>query len=400
MIEAEGGGAVAAGGGTVACDWLIVGAGIAGASLAYRLAPHGSVAVLEREPRPGMHSTGRSAALYLESYGPPQVRALTVAGRDFLFSPPAGFAGHPVLSPRGALTVAMAEQRAALREEFEAVRELSPLARLVNGAEARSLVPVLRESVTGGLLEPDAMDIDVDALLQGYLRGARRYGAAIECGVAIESIGRAAGPGSDWLVSSGSRSWRAPVLVDAAGAWADEVARMAGIAPIGLQPKRRTAFLFAPPAGLDPRGWPAFISADESFYVKPDAGQLLGSPANADPVAPHDVVAEELDVAIGIDRIRQWTTLEIRRPSHTWAGLRSFVSDGGLVGGFDPDAPGFFWLAAQGGYGIQSSAGMSEACAALARGLPLPARLADLGLSEALLGPARLLRASPTSPAS
>lgn len=378
----------------VGCDWLIIGAGIAGASLAWRLAPHGRVVVLEREPRPGMHSTGRSAALYLESYGPPQVRALTLAGREFLFSPPPGFAEHAVLTPRGALTVAMAAQREALQAHHEVVRALSPLARRLDAAETRAMVPVLRDTVIGGVLEPDAMDIDVDGLLQGYLRGARRQGAVVECDVAIASIERTGGPGSDWRVSDGTRSWRAPVLVNAAGAWADLVAGTAGVAPIGLQPKRRSAFLFAPPAGVDARAWPAFISADESFYVKPDAGMLLGSPANADPVAPHDVVAEELDVATGIDRIQQWTTLEIRRPSHTWAGLRSFVADGGLVGGFDPDAPGFFWLAAQGGYGIQSSAGMSEACAALARGLGLPQRLLDLGLSEAALGPARL-RAGP-----
>lgn len=372
------------------CDWLIIGAGIAGASLAWRLAPHGKVVILEREAAPGMHSTGRSAALYLESYGPPQVRALTLAGRDFLFGPPAGFSEVPILSPRGALTVATAALRAELDQQYEVVRALSPLARRVEAAEARAMVPVLRDSVIGGVLEPDAMDIDVDALLQAWLRGARRAGAVLECGVEVVSIERVAGPGSDWRVGDGRRSWRAPVVVDAAGAWADEVAARAGVGPIGLQPKRRSAFVFAPPVGVASHTWPAFIAADESFYVKPDAGQLLGSPANADPVPPHDVVAEELDVAIGIDRIQAWTTLEIRRPSRTWAGLRSFVADGGLVGGFDPDASGFFWLAAQGGYGIQSSAGMSEACAALVRGQPLPGKFADLGLGEAMLSPARL----------
>jgi D-arginine dehydrogenase len=390
--------AASAGNEQVHCDWLIVGAGIAGASLAYRLAPRGRVVVLEREPRPGMHSTGRSAALYMESYGPPQVRALTVAGRGFLFAPPVGFAEHPVLSPRGALTIGMAEHRGQLDEHFELVKALSGQAQRLEAAETRALIPVLRDGVIGGVLEPDAMDIDVDALLQGYLRGARQQGARLDCGVGIRSIERAAGAGSDWLVGDGGRSWRAPVLVNAAGAWADVVAGLAGVAPIGLQPKRRSAFLFAPPAGLDTRRWPSFIAADESFYIKPDAAMLLGSPANADPVPPHDVVAEELDIAIGIDRIQAWTTLEIRRPSHTWAGLRSFVADGGLVGGFDPDVAGFFWLAAQGGYGIQSSAGMSEACAALARGLPLPARIADLGTSEAALGPARL-RSAGSSPA-
>jgi len=376
--------------GQQSCDWLIIGGGIAGASLAWRLAPHGRVVVLEREAAPGMHSTGRSAALYLESYGPPQVQALTLAGRDFLFTPPAGFCEHPVLSARGALTIATADQRALLDAQYESARALSPSVRRLDAAETHRLVPVLRESVIGSVLEPDAMDIDVDALLQAYLRGARRMGVVVECNAPVVSIERTGGPGSDWRVGDGRRSWRAPVVVNAAGAWADEVAALAGVAPIGLQPKRRSAFVFAPPPGVDVQGWPAFIAVDESFYVKPDAGQLLGSPANADPVPPHDVVAEELDVAIGIDRIQTWTTLEIRRPARTWAGLRSFVPDGGLVGGFDPEAAGFFWLAAQGGYGIQSSAGMSEACAALVQGQPLPARFGELGLTERALGPARL----------
>lgn len=247
---------------------------------------------------------------------------------------------------------------------------------------------MLREDVVdGGVLEPDAFDIDVNALLQGFLRGVRAHGGTLECGVEVRAIAR---EGVDWVVGDGLRRWRAPVLVDAAGAWADRVAALAGVAPLGLQPKRRSAFLFRPPETLDVRRLPAIVAVDESFYVKPDAAMLLGSPANADPVPPHDVVAEELDVATGIDRIERFTTLGIRRPTHVWAGLRTFASDGGLVGGFDPRVPGFFWCAGQGGYGIQSSPAMGEACAALARGRPLPGRLVDLGLGEAALGPDRL----------
>lgn len=373
---------------TVACDWIIVGAGIAGASLAYRLAPHGRVMLLERESQPGYHATGRSAALYLESYGPPQVRALTLGSRGFFVDPPPGFAERPILSPRGALTIGTAQQRALLDRHYESVRALGIAVRRLDAHEARARVPVLREDVVaGGVFEPDAMDIDVDLLLQGYLRGARRAGAVLACGVAVSAAER---HGDDWIVSDGRRSWRAPVIVDAAGAWADEVAVLAGVAPLGVQPKRRSAFLFRGPEELDTRRLPCFVAVDESFYVKPDAAMLLGSPANADPVAPHDVVAEELDVALGIDRIEHFTTLRIRRPTHVWAGLRSFVADGGLVGGFDGRARGFFWLAGQGGYGIQTSAAMSEACAALVRGRALPQHLLDLGASEAALGPARL----------
>lgn len=370
------------------CDWLIVGGGIAGASLGYFLAPHGRVVVLEREPQPGYHATGRSAALYLESYGPPQVRALTLASRPFLEHPPQGFVDRPVLTPRGALTIGTVQQQALLDRRLDEIRALGIEARRLDAAATLARVPVLRpEVVSGGLLEPDAMDMDVDLLLQGFVRGMRRHGGVLETRVEVNEVRR---EGADWLVSDGKRRWRAGVLVNAVGAWADEFAGLAGVARIGLQPKRRSAFVFQPPEGLDPRSLPAFLAADESFYVKPDAGMLLGSPANADPVVAHDVVAEELDIAIGIDRIQAFTTLEIRRPARTWAGLRSFVADGGLVGGFDPVAPGFFWLAAQGGYGIQTSAAMGEACAALVRGLPLPARVQEVGLGEADLAPARL----------
>jgi len=178
--------------------------------------------------------------------------------------------------------------------------------------------------------------------------------------------------------------------VNAAGAWCDVVGRLAGAAPIGLVPKRRSAFVFAPPPGLAVARWPAFVDVAETWYVKPDAGRLLGSPANADPVEPHDVQPEELDIALAIDRIEAMTTLKIVRPQRTWAGLRSFVVDGDLVGGFDAEQPGFFWLAAQGGYGIQTSAAMGAACAALAAGEPIPEGIARFGVTEAMLSPNRL----------
>jgi D-arginine dehydrogenase len=247
---------------------------------------------------------------------------------------------------------------------------------------------VLRpDRVIGAVLEPDAKDMDVHAIHQGYLRGLRRAGGSVVCDAEVAAVARVDG---HWEVQSRAGTWRAPVVINAAGAWCDTIAALAGVPAIGLQPKRRSAFTFAPPAGVDVRHWPCLISADETWYVKEDAGMLLGSPANADPVPPQDVQPEELDIALAIDRIQQMTTLEIRRPARTWAGLRSFVADGDLVGGFDPAAPGFFWLAAQGGYGIQTSAAMGEACAALARGLPLPQRIAEFGLTEPMLSPARL----------
>jgi D-arginine dehydrogenase len=373
---------------TQQADFVIVGGGIAGASVGYFLAPHARVVLLERESQPGYHSTGRSAALFLESYGTPQVRALTRASRAFLDAPPAGFAEHPVLGPRGCLLVASPGQEQLLQEHWELLRSMTPNARRLTAAEALDRVPVLRaDRVIGAVLEPEANDMDVHAIHQGYLRGLRRAGGTIACDAEVTGLERQDG---EWLVATRAGTWRAPVVINAAGAWCDVVAALAGVPTIGLQPRRRSAFTFAPPPGVDARHWPCLISADETWYVKQDAGMLLGSPANADPVEPQDVQPEELDIALAIDRIQQMTTLEIRRPARTWAGLRSFVADGDLVGGFDPAVPGFFWVAAQGGYGIQTSPAMGEACAALARGLPLPQRIADFGLTEAMLSPARL----------
>jgi D-arginine dehydrogenase len=373
---------------TQGVDFVIIGGGIAGASIGYFLAPHGRTVLLEREAQPGYHSTGRSAALFLESYGTPQVRALTRASRAFLAAPPPGFSEHPVLGPRGCLFVAAPGQEAELEAHWELLRAMAPNARRLNPSQALELVPVLRpDRVIGAVLEPDAKDMDVHAIHQGYLRGLRRAGGSVVCDAEVAAVARV---DAHWEVQSRAGTWRAAVVINAAGAWCDAIAALAGVPAIGLQPKRRSAFTFAPPAGVDVSHWPCLISADETWYVKEDAGMLLGSPANSDPVPPQDVQPEELDIAMAIDRIQQMTTLEIRRPARTWAGLRSFVSDGDLVGGFDPAAPGFFWLAAQGGYGIQTSAAMGEACAALARGLPLPQHIADFGLTAQMLGPARL----------
>lgn len=369
-------------------DFLIIGAGIAGASTGYFLAPHGKTLLLERESQPGYHSTGRSAALYIVTYGTPQVRALTAASRAFFDAPPAGFAEHPLLSPRGELVVDFGGDAAELQRQYEDGKTSVAEVRLLDADQACALVPVLRrDKVRGAMLDPSAADIDTDALHQGYLRGIRQQGGEIHCSREVTAISR---DGDAWRVDCGEQQYRARVLVNAAGAWCDEIARLAGVAPIGLVPKRRAAFTFNAPEGVDCHAWPGVVSLDESFYFKPDAGLLLGSPANADPVEPHDVQPEELDIALGIYQIEEHTTLAIRRPTHTWAGLRSFVADGDLVGGYDPQAPGFFWCAAQGGYGIQTSAAMGQACAALIRGEPLPEHLRQFGLSAEMLSPARL----------
>lgn len=369
-------------------DFLIVGAGIAGASVGYWLAPHGRVVLLERESQPGYHSTGRSAALFMESYGTPQVRALTLASRAFLESPPDGFTDHPVLGERGAMMVAVHGQEQALQAHWNLLRAMSPRARLLDAAGACEVTSVLRrDRLLGAVLEPDAVDMDVHAIHQGFLRGIRHHGGSIVCDAEVAGLDRAAGV---WRVQAGGQTYEAPVVLNAAGAWAGRVGTMAGARSIGLQPRRRSAFIFAPPPGIPSASWPLTAGVAEDWYFKPDAGMLLGSPANADPVEPHDVQPELMDIATAIDRIQQITTLVIQRPTHTWAGLRSFVPDGDLVGGWDPLRPGFFWVAGQGGYGIQTSPAMGEACAALARGLPLPPRIAGFGLDATMLAPHRL----------
>lgn len=369
-------------------DYLIIGAGIAGASIAYWLAPHASVMLLEREAQPGYHSTGRSAALYMASYGPPQVRALTCASRAFFDHPPAGFTEHPLLTPRGALFIARPDQLDELDAHEAIVRSVTDQVQRLSAEQACVMVPVLRaDQVAGAVYEADASDIDVHALHQGFLRGARAAGARLLCDAEVMGLSYAE---QQWQVATSQGQLRARVVINAAGAWADVIGQMAGASAIGLVPKRRSAFTFAADSGSDSAAWPMFMSVDESFYVKPDAGLLLGSPANADPVAPHDVQAEELDIAIAIDHIQNTTSLQIRRPSHVWAGLRSFVEDGSFVAGFDPDLEGFFWAAGQGGYGIQTAPAAGETYAALVRGLPVPQHAADFGVSAAALGRERL----------
>ncbi len=369
-------------------DVLIIGAGMAGASAAYFLAQqHQRVLLLERESQPGYHATGRSAAMYVETYGNATVRAITTASKPFYLQPPAGFSDYPLLTPRGALIVGTAADREALRTAFVQRQTLVPNVQWWTSAQIVQRVLLIRpEFADCGIFEPDAMDMDVHAIHQGFLRGAKASGAHLRCDAGVTHIARAPG---GWRVTTPVGEFFAPVLVNAAGAWCDELALLADVASIGLSPKRRTAFTVDAPAGSDISAWPLVINAQESFYFKPDAGVLLLSPANEDPVSPQDVQPEELDVAIAVDRIETATLLPIRRIKRQWAGLRSFVADKTPVAGFAPDAPGFFWLAGQGGYGIQTAPAMGELVAALVQGLPMPPALAALGICAADLAPGR-----------
>lgn len=370
-------------------DTVVLGAGIAGASLAWHLSAQQRVALLEREDLPGRHATGRSAAMFIESYGPAAVRALTRASRRFYSHPPASFTDLPLLSPRATLYAVGPGQMDLLARSRDELLPACPELRQLSVAQALALAPCLRADwLQAGLLDPTAMDIDVQALHQGYLRGFKRQGGRLITSAQLLTPAR---HGKSWrLPLADGRCLQAGTVVNASGAWADATAALFGAPPVGLAPRRRSAFTFDAPAGLDCRAWPAVVGIDESWYFKPDAGRLLGSPANADPSHAHDVMPEELDIAQGIARIEAATTLRIFRPASTWAGLRSFVADGEPVIGADPDCAGLFWLAGQGGYGIQSADGAARLAAAWLLGRPLADDLRASGLDlAALLGPAR-----------
>jgi D-arginine dehydrogenase len=360
-------------------DIAIIGGGIAGASVAAELARTHRVVMLEREEFPGYHSTGRSAALFSEIYGNGIVRALSRASRDFFHAPPSGFAQNRLLKQRGSLYIARLEQVHRL-ESFAAKGDMAGSIQRITREEALHACPILRpDHVSAALIEKDSSDVDVDALHQGYLRQFRALGGTLVVNADVQSLAHRAG---QWSVEVGGNTFRAPIVVNAAGAWADSVAEIAGGSQLGIQPCRRTAVLIELPDGMSPDSWPMVIDIEETFYFKPDAGLLLISPADETPVDACDVQPEELDVAIAIDRVEDATSLKITRTRKRWAGLRSFAPDRSPVIGFDAVMPGFFWLAGQGGYGIQTAPAASKLAACLLRGETLPAELACIGVPE------------------
>jgi D-arginine dehydrogenase len=367
-------------------DVIVIGAGIAGASVAAHLAETRRVVLLEREDRAGYHSTGRSAALFTEIYGNTTIRALTRASRKFLFDPPAGFAEGPLVRPRGCLYIASQSQLQAL-QAFAALPDVAPATRALAVHEAHALCPILREGyVAAALFEPDSSDIDVSALHQGYLRLFRRRAGRLVTNEPVEALEHGAG---GWTVQAAAERFTAPIVVNAAGAWADEVATLAGVTRIGLQPRRRTAVLVDPPRGMDISRWPFVNDAQEQFYFKPEAGSLFLSPADETPVEPSDVQPDEWDIAVAVERVEAVTTLQVTRPKARWAGLRTFAPDRTPVAGFSDEESGFFWLAGQGGYGIQTAPALSRAAAALILGAPLPEDLPDLHAELPALSPGR-----------
>jgi D-arginine dehydrogenase len=344
-------------------DVVVIGAGMAGASIAAFLSERCRVALIEAEEQPGYHTTGRSAALWTANYGPPDVRLLTRLSREFFETPPNGFATIPLLRQRRVLFLATAAQQPELDQTLAEGVGL----RRITVAEATAMLPALRDGYTfAAAVEDDAFDMDVNAIHQGFLKQLRLEEGELALRNRAGRITREAGV---WHVETSSGAvFEAPTIVNAAGAWGDEVAELAGVSPIGLTPKRRTAAI-VDPSPWDAEHWPMVLDAGENWYARPEARtRLMVSPADETPVHPHDVRPEEIDIATGIDRMQQALDITVRRVEHSWAGLRTFTPDGSLAFGWDNDVGGFFWCVGQGGYGIQTAPAAGRLAADLVLG--------------------------------
>jgi D-arginine dehydrogenase len=331
-------------------DTIVIGAGIAGATCAAHLSADHKVALIEAEEAAGYHTTGRSAAIWIQNYGPPDVQVLTGLSRGFFESPPDGFADVPLMSPRAVVFLAPEEQAAHLSRLLDEGIGLQEIAI----SKLREMVPALKpDYAVRAAIETDAFDMDVAALHQGFLRLLRARGGVLALRSRAGRIGREAGL---WQVEvSGGAVYRAKTIINAAGSWGDEVADIAGVGRIGLTPKRRTGVVIDPKPFL-PTDWPMMNDVDHTWYCRPEARtKLMLSPADETDDVPHDVQPDELDVAIAVDRMQQALDIEVRRVEHSWAGLRTFTPDRSLAFGWDARAEGFMWCVGQGGYGIQTA---------------------------------------------
>lgn len=372
-------------------DFIVIGGGIAGLSAAARLALHGQVVVLEAEEAVGYHSSGRSAAFYHFGLGNPLVRGLTAWSRPFFDAPPAGFTEVPLATPKAALFIATDPMRAELDDLGAEMRRFTDTVETADEAAMRALCPALKfgeGGIVAGLVDHGGRSLDADALLQGFARQARSRGTVR----VRHRIARLDRSGSGWTATTeAGDSYSAPIVVNAAGAWADHVAALASVAPIGLQPRRRTIIVFDPPEGVDVRNWPFIKTPGDVFYILPQGNRLLACPNDETDTPPCDAQPEEYDVALAAHLVEEFTTLPQPRLTGRWAGLRSFVKDRMPVAGFAPDAPGFFWLAGQGGFGLQTSPAMSALAEALITGSDWPSGLAELGVTAKGVGPERLV---------
>jgi D-arginine dehydrogenase len=371
-------------------DAIVIGGGIAGASVAHALSRDAKVLTLEVETQPGYHSTSRSAAVVSLAYGPKTWQILTAASAAFYLSPPAGFSHAPLTRPLGALYLARSGEERALQDQASELAQRGVACELIAPSVAKDLVPVVHvEQFQLGLHEPGCVNLDASALLHGYLNGAKARNAELILGTGPLAIERTKGA---WHISYRDARVTAPTLVNAAGAWAGEVATAAGISDRRVRPFRRTAITFEPPQGYDARRWPMTFDVGETWYFKPEGRHIMMSPCDLTPTPPCDAQPEELDVAVAIDRIETVSSMKVGRLNSRWAGLRTFAADHEAVIGPDPDNPAFVWYAGQGGSGVMGSWAGGEACAALTLGRQLPPAVSDLGLTIGMISPARLPR--------
>jgi D-arginine dehydrogenase len=342
---------------------IVIGGGIAGCSLAGALSAQRQVLVLEREAQPAYHASGRSAAIYIEPYSSDPIFALTLGTLPFLLNPPEGFAEAPLLTPRGYLLLAPKGSEAEVDAYLENWAHRCTDLEEISLEAAHGLLPVLRQGYAGrAVYDRNALAMDTHGMIQGYLRQVKAGGGRFQGGAEVVGIEKF---GDTFTVSlaSGAR-FEAPVVVNAAGAWASAVGALAGASPLRLSPLRRSAALISGPEGADVRAWPAVSSLQKSFYFKPEGGELMVSPADETPFDACDAYPDDYDLAVGIARAEECADLKVQRINSSWAGLRTFSDDGQPIYGFDPTLPGFYWCAGQGGTGFQTAAGGAAWCAA------------------------------------
>ena len=375
-------------------DVAVIGGGIAGTSVAAELSKDRRVLLLEMESQPGYHTTGRSAAVYAAVYGPSPIRALTRASRAFFASPSTGHFNTALFRPRPIMMIARQEQAFALDQTIAEVGVMTPVER-INESAIRKLNPLVKTGyASAAMLDMSGEDIDVAALHQGYLRQFRYFGGDLRCNATVLGLTHT---GRDWQINTGVGEFTVDTIVNAAGAWAEHIGGLAQAESIGLMPKRRTAAIVAAPIELAPdtlASLPITIDIEENFYLKPDAGRLLISPADETPSPACDAQPEDMDIALCVERIEEAFDLQVHRIESKWAGLRSFVADKCPVVGYSTTAPAFFWLAGQGGYGIQTAPALARLAASQVLQRPMPEDIAAEGVDLSEIDPSRLAKSA------
>ncbi|MGV6853406.1 MAG: NAD(P)/FAD-dependent oxidoreductase [bacterium] len=377
----------------ILCDYLVIGAGMAGASIAYELQKTAQVLLVEMEPVPGYHATGRSSALYDPSYGIEPVRKMTLASRAFLDNPPDEFCDQTLLTPRGMLLVGRDDQNDHVQQFYNSTSVLIDTASMLDRQAIESMIDILRPEYRHGVYLPDCFDMDVAAQHLGYLKGFKRMGGKLlpDCPVNKMQLSKGV-----WQVNAGLAKIEAKDVINAAGAWAEKVASLCNAQKINFKPLQRHVFTFSVQHLSQCREWPMVMDAEEKFYFKPEGGDLLATPADEVPVPPGDALVDDLAIAVGVDRIEQATTINIHHINNSWAGLRTFSPDRNLVIGADAQQENFYWLAGQGGYGIMTAPANARLLSSLILGADLDKELLEQGVNANDYHPGRFTDILPT----